>query len=105
MPGTDSLREFFFATYPFTEALTGQDRQFNFRHIEPTAMFGRQMNLQFLRQTPCFFGRKRSIQGGRYVRVQLVHHQDDLLSIGIINVDQITNKVCPVYPRSSLRHC
>src|SRR5438067_12024333 len=41
-----------------SQALSSQHREFNLGHIQPTAMFGRVMDLQFLREPSCLLGIK-----------------------------------------------
>ena len=44
--------------HPSVQALSSEHRQFNFRHIQPTAMFGRVVDFQTVEQTPSFGWRK-----------------------------------------------
>ena len=54
------------------------------------------MDLQLLQQAPGFGRNERLIQSSGSVGVEVVHHQDDLLSVGIVEVYQLLYALCPV---------
>src|SRR5712664_3590245 len=51
------------------EALPPQRSQFDFRHVEPTAVLWRIVHLQFVDQPPGFLRRECFIQRGQFMRV------------------------------------
>lgn len=59
---------------PSIQTLLRQDTKLNLRHIEPTAMLRRVMNLQSLHIRPRLLRRKTLIQRTYLVNVQIVHH-------------------------------
>lgn len=82
-PRCNSISQFPGRVEVVFHALAGKNTQFNFRHIEPTAMFGSVVNLQFLSQTPGFLRFESLIETGLVVRVEVVHHQHDLYGLRI----------------------
>src|SRR6266567_239899 len=62
------------------------------------------MDLQLLRQPPGLCWLKHLIEGGGRVRIQIIHHQDDLVGLGILHVDQLAHKQRPVACSASLPH-
>ncbi len=83
-------------TDPSVQALAAQHRQFRLRHVEPTAMLGRVMDLQPLDQPPGLFGSERLVQTPLPVRVQVVHHQRHLLRLRVLFIDQLADHMCEV---------
>lgn len=63
IPSGDFLPQLFDALNPTTQALPGQNTQFNFGHIQPTSVLWRKMNLQAIRNTLGLFGRKCLVKG------------------------------------------
>src|SRR5713101_501120 len=96
LPGRDPLVHLLHGGDASTQGLSSQDGEFDLGHIQPTTMKGSVMDLQLLRQSPGFCWFKGLIEGGGRVRVQIVHDQDDLVGLGIVHVDQLAHKVCPV---------
>jgi hypothetical protein len=86
------------------QALTRQDTQLRLRHVQPTAVLGRVMNLQTLRQGEGRDRIKRFVQTTDGVGVEIVHHQDDYRNFGIHRHQQVLNEACPIDPRALLRH-
>ena len=57
-PGLDLAFELGHIRNTAVQALAGQDRQLQFRHIEPAAMLGREAPLETLNETPRFLRRE-----------------------------------------------
>ncbi len=70
-----------------------QDTEFDFSHIEPTAMFWGVMAFHFGGDAAGFSRRERFIEGSNFIRVQIVHHQDEPLCLREMDVDQVTQAV------------
>src|SRR5258708_6821962 len=51
-------------------------------------MFGRVMDFQFLHQPTRVGWWEHFIQGRRGMRIQVIQHQHELLSMGIVDIDQ-----------------
>ncbi len=64
----------------------------------------RVMDFQLLQDAACLGWSKGLVQGGRCVRVQVVHHQDKFLSGLVVDVHQLTDKMCPVLAGATLGH-
>jgi hypothetical protein len=60
---------------PFGQTPSFKNADLDLGHIEPTAMFGRVMHLQALPGALRFLGRKRLVEAGRGMRVEVVHHR------------------------------
>ncbi len=60
-------------------------------------MLGRMMNLQAVQNAARFFRRKSFIQRSRFMRIEIVHHHDDLCSLGILDVDPIPDDVRKIH--------
>ena len=74
-PGCDFLLQDFLGFNQSVEALSAEVAKFNFSHIQPTAVFGRVMNFQFIRQPFGLCGFKSLIQRGFVMGVQIIHDQ------------------------------
>ncbi len=59
------------------QTLTGQHRKFTLRHIEPTAMLGGVVKLEFASNAACFMGREDAIQSGRGVGIEIIQDPAD----------------------------
>ena len=68
-----TLERLFISETP-VQALTTQDTQLDFRHVQPTAVLRRVVKLQFAQDASGFFWREPLIERRRLVRVQVVHH-------------------------------
>src|SRR5439155_4265748 len=67
-----SSSKFFLAAQPTVQALAAEQAEFDLRDVEPTAVLGRVMDLQFLHQPPRFLRGKGLVQGR-----QLAQHRGD----------------------------
>ena len=56
-------------------------------------MLGRVMDFQFGGKAAGFSRRERFIQRSKFVRVQIVHHQDDRVCLREMDVDKVTQAV------------
>ena len=70
-----------------------QDTEFDFSHVEPTAMFGGVVDFQFGGNAARLSRRERFIQRCEFVRVQIVHHQDDRVCLREMDIDQVAHAV------------
>jgi resolvase-like protein len=86
------------------QALSLQYSQFELSHVQPTAVFRRVMNLQFVDQAPCLVWRKSLVQRGRFVRVEIVLHYHNLVRLGMHFVDQVADGVGIILGRTSFRY-
>ena len=64
------------------QALAGQHAEFRFGHVQPTAVLGRVRELKLVQQPARLRRRKRLVQRGAGVGVEVVHHQRDPLGLG-----------------------
>src|SRR5438067_5163634 len=72
---------------PFGQATPLEDTDLDLSHIEPTAMLRRIMHLQSLPDALGFLSRKRFVEAGRRMGVEIIHHQTNHLGIGIDLID------------------
>jgi hypothetical protein len=87
------------------QALPTQMAEFDFRHIEPTAMFRRRMALSFLRDSFRLRRIKGCIQSGFGMGIESVHDEANLLHVRIMLIHQFFDKVRPILLRALLSHC
>jgi len=73
--------------------------QFDFRHVEPTTMLGREMDLKAYCQTPRLFRFKCLIQRGKTMCVRVVQDQANHYGIRVAFVDHAFDPPCPVFSR------
>ena len=85
------------------EATSGEDTEFNLRHIQPTPVFGRVVKLQPLGDTPCFRRREGLVKGRGPVGVQVVQNQPDYRNVGIGLIHQPPHLVGEVLLGAPLR--
>ena len=83
--------------------MPGHYIQLYFSDVQPAPMLWCIVYFQFFRDTPCFLRRIPFVQGCRFVRVQIIHHKDNLLSIRVHGVHQILDffrsvNGCAVFP-------
>src|SRR4051812_38496170 len=62
--------------------LRGQDAEFGFCHIEPTAVFGRVVPLEPLDEAACLCGGKSLVERSRFVSAEIILHEDDFRGAG-----------------------
>ncbi len=78
------------------EALTTQGAQLDFRNVEPTAVLGRVVDLQAFRQVAGFLRGEGLVQRLDSMRVEVVHHQRDPLSLRIARAQHALDPARPV---------
>jgi hypothetical protein len=81
------------------EALPRQHREFDFSHIKPAPVLGRVMDLELFHKAPRLGRRKRLVERGGRVRIQIVHHDDELLRVAIRAVAQVADEMGEVDPQ------
>lgn len=91
LPGTEFTNQRWIVWDATIEALLGQNTQFRFCHVEPTAMLGSVVDFQPVDQSSCFGRFKRLVQRCWLVSVQVVHHQHNFLSFRIMHINQLAN--------------
>jgi len=80
------------------EALAGQAGQFDFGDVEPGPVFGGVVDLDALGEGVGFGGRECLIQAGHTVGVEVVHHEQDLLRVGVVDGEELVELTGPVDP-------
>jgi hypothetical protein len=96
--------EFLGGCHAAREALASQGSTFDLGHVQPTAMQRRVMDLQFGRQATRLGGREGLIQSGRGMGRQIIHHQDDLLGRGRMDIDHLLHEMRPISAGFLLAH-
>jgi hypothetical protein len=79
------------------QALTAQMAEFDLRHVEPTAVFRRIMDLSFICDSFRLRRSKGFIKRSFGVGIQIVHHEANLLHVRIMLINQFFDKVRPIY--------
>src|SRR5215208_7555299 len=82
--------------------LAGEHRELYLGHVQPRAVLWGVMNLQPLQQTPSFSRGERLIQSGRGMGVEVVHYQNDLQGLRVVQIYKLLYAVCPLELRSPL---
>jgi hypothetical protein len=62
------------------------------------------MNLQFAGQTACFGWRKGMIKGCWGMGGEVIHHQENLFSVGVVDIDHFLHEMGPILARFLLGH-
>ena len=78
------------------QALPGQHTQFDLSNIEPAGVLGGVMDLQSIRESFGLFRRQHLVERGGRVGIEVVHHQDDFLSFGIVLFEKFLHEERPV---------
>lgn len=86
------------------QALTLQDAQCDFRHVEPTAVFGSRVESEPIEQTSRFFRRKRVIEARSIMGVEVVFDQDNFVSTRVMHLTEFLDTPRPILARPALRH-
>jgi len=104
LPSCDLLRQALFVRDASVQALSMQDTEFDFSHIEPTAMLGGVMDFQFGGNAAGLGRRKGFIERSKFVRVQIVHHQGDGVCLREMDIDQVAHAVGKIDHGAALCH-
>ena len=86
------------------QALSAHGTELDFRHVQPTAMFGSAVNPQPLGQAASLVRVKGFIERARLVRVEVVTHQDELGRIRKILFQKLLHLQCPIQLGPPLAH-
>ena len=95
-PSTHFCSHLPYIVNPTVQALLNQNVQLDFRHVKPTPMLWRVVNLKSVEKTPCFTRLKHFIQGCTFMGIEIVHNKSNLLSIWIVDIQKLLNLHCPV---------
>ena len=79
---------------PTIQALPGEDTEFQCGDIEPTPVLGGV--LQPLRQTPGGLRGEGFVKRTQFMRVAVIADQPDAVCLGILDLQEVLNLVCPV---------
>ena len=74
-----------------------QMAEFDLRHVEPTAMFGHVVDVEFIGDSFCLRRIKSFIQRSFGVGIEIVHNSADFLRMGIMLVNESLDKVGPIH--------
>src|SRR5262249_23283154 len=103
-PGRHFRRDQRLAVEPSVQALAIHDVDLRFRHVQPTAVLGGVMKFDLIQYSPCLFRSKRLVEARAVMRVQVVLHQANPLSLGAMPVHQLPDAFGIVPPRTAFRH-
>jgi hypothetical protein len=79
------------------KALTTQMAEFNFSHVEPTAVFGSRMALSFLRDSFRLRRINSFIKRCFGVGIEIVHHQTNFFHMRILLINKFLDKMRPIH--------
>lgn len=80
---------------PLRQALPIQSREFDLGHIQPARMLGGIMDLKALTEPTRLSDWKDLIERGKRMRVEVIHHQNDLFGGRIVLVGQAADELSP----------
>ena|ERR1700731_2375651 len=92
------------ALHPFGQTASLKNADLNLGHIQPTAMLWRVMHLQSLPDSLRFLRRKRLVEAGCRMRVEIVHHQANHTRLGIDLIDQPADGLSKIQLGALLGH-
>jgi hypothetical protein len=95
-PGGDLPRSDLQGGYPLRQALPIQRRELDLSHVEPTGMLGGVMDLKALREPTRLSDRKDLVEGSERMRIEVIHDQDDLFGIRIVQIRQLADEQSPL---------
>ena len=82
--------------YPAVQTLPGEDAEFQFGDIEPTAVLGGVVNLQPLCQAPGRVRREGFVERAQLVGVEVIADQPDPCGLGILDLQERSDLGGPV---------
>jgi hypothetical protein len=88
--------------YPSPKALPADGAYFQFRHIEPRAVFGCMMDFKALPKPPRLFRFKHGIQGSQTVGIQVVHNQNDFFRVRIVVFSHVAQAMGEIFTGAPL---
>ena len=77
-----------------------KDTQFNLCHVKPTAMLGCVVYFQLFNDTPRFGRREGLIKRSKFMCIQIVHDEYNLLRLGEMDINQIAHTVGEINHRA-----
>ena len=89
LPGTDFLDQRLLVGDAAVEALRGQDAEFGFGEIKPTAVLGGVVPFEALDEAASLDGRERFVKRGLAVDVEIILDEHDGLGVGKMDVGQV----------------
>ncbi len=92
-PGRDGVGQLPGRRDPSIQELTGQHAKLHLRHVQPTAMLRRVMELQLPRDPPRLFRRERLVQRPQYVGVEVVQYHPDRLRLRKVDIHEVASSV------------
>ena len=104
LPSSDLTGEGLSVRNPSLETLVNQDRQFNFNHVEPRGVFGREVKLQLVQDPPCLRRWESRIEGSGCVGIEIVQHHADFLGVREMHVHQVAHTGRKIQFRALVGH-
>src|SRR5437763_2822143 len=101
---SDTLAQHLHTFHATRKTDTRKNADLDLGHVQPTAVFGRIMELDALQDAPRFWRREGFIQGRSGVRVQIILHDAHVVSLWIDLIHQPANAVGVVNLGAMLRH-
>src|SRR5258708_17717330 len=96
LPTLDLLAKVLNRSNVVCQALPRQHREFDLGDIQPTRMLRGVVDLQAVDQGFGLLRQKHFIERGWCVRIEVIHHQDDFLGIGILLFKHLPHEQRPI---------
>src|SRR5262249_60810003 len=93
LPGVDFVDQGLLVWDAAVEALGGEDAEFGFGEIEPTAMLWRVVPFESLDQPSCFGRREGLVERGLAVDIEIVLDEHDGLGVREVDIGQFLEDV------------
>ena len=104
LQGGDALAQHVHAFHPARQTPSRKDTDLDLSHVQPTAMFGREVELHPLQDAPGLCRLKGFIQSRSGMRVQVILHDAHVVGVWIHSIDQPLNAVSVVDLGAVLGH-
>ena len=86
------------------ETLAGEYGKFGFHHVQPTAMFRREVEIQVPHDAPGFRRVEHFIESGRAMNVEIVQHHANTFGLRKVDIDQLLHPMRKVVTSAACSH-
>ena len=81
---------------PSIKALSFENTDLDFSHIQPTSSLGSVMKLESVKIRLSILWREKLVEGSRFVSIELIHHNPDAVRIRVVNIRKFDHSVDPL---------
>src|ERR1700736_2032963 len=104
LQNSDALSQDLHTCYATRQTATSKDTDLDLGHIQPTAMFGRVMELHSSQDPSCLGWLKGFVESSRGMRVQVILHDAHIVGLRVDTIDQPADAVGVVDLGATLGH-